>query len=61
MAKNINHIQHVRSSEVENGLPKLPSAANINEGELAINYAKGKETLSTKNSNGEIVTFSSDN
>jgi hypothetical protein len=30
------------------------------EGELAINYAEGKEVLSTKNESGTVVTFSSD-
>ena len=61
MAKNINHLQHVKSNVVENGLPKLPQPSVIVEGELAVNYAKDYETLSIKNSSGEVVTFSSDN
>ena len=60
MAKNVNHIQHVKSSVVENNLPKLPAASALLEGELAVNYAKDKETISLKNSSGEVVTFSSD-
>ena len=60
MAKNINHLQHVKSSVVEEGLPKLPQASVLVEGEIAVNYAKDYETLSIKNSSGEVVTFSSD-
>ena len=61
MSKNINHLQHVKSNVVENGGPKLPSPSILAEGELAVNYAKGYETISIKNSDNEIVTFSSDN
>lgn len=51
-----------RSSVVdESGNPKLPEANMIDYGEIAVNYASGVETLSIKNSNDEIVTFSSDN
>ena len=60
MAKNINHIQHVKSSVVIDGAPKLPTPDVLVEGELAINYASGVETISVKNSSGNIVTFSSD-
>jgi hypothetical protein len=60
MAKNIEHIQHVKSSVVLEGKPKLPQPSVLVEGELAINYADGVETISIKNSNGDIVTFSSD-
>ena len=61
MAKNINHLQHVKSSVVENGMPKLPAPSVLVEGELAVNYATDKETISLKNSSGDVVTFSSDN
>ena len=61
MAKNIEHIQHVKSSVVLEGKPKLPQANQLVEGELAINYAEGVETISIKNASGDIVTFSSDN
>lgn len=60
MAKNVNRIQLVRSNVIENNLPKLPSASALLEGELAVNYAADKEVLATKNSSGEVVTFSSD-
>ena len=60
MAKNINHILHVKSSQLVDNKPKLPEASVLLEGELAINYAKDKETISIKNSNGEVVPFSSD-
>ena len=61
MAKNINHLQHVKSNVVEEGLPKLPQPSVLVEGEIAVNYAADYETLSIKNSSGEVVTFSSDN
>ena len=61
MAKNINHLQHIKSSVVENGKPKLPQPSVLVEGELAINYAEGVETISLKNESGTVVTFSSDN
>lgn len=60
MAVNIKSISHKKSSIVENGLPKLPTAAQLELGELAINFADGYETLSIKNSNNEIVTFTND-
>ena len=55
------HIQHVKSKVVENGKPKLPTESQIFDGEIAVNYAKDYETLSIKNEEGTIVTFSSDN
>lgn len=57
---NIKSISHKKSSVIENGLPKLPTAAQLELGELAINFADGYETLSIKNSNNEIVTFTND-
>jgi len=64
MAKNVNHIQHIKSSVVveENGVlsPKLPTPSAIVEGEIAVNFAEGYETLSIKNNSGDIVTFSCD-
>ena len=61
MTKNVNHIQHVKSSVVVEGKPKLPQPSALVEGELAINYADGVETISIKNASSDIVTFSSDN
>lgn len=62
MAKNIQHILHKKSNDANaNGSPKLPTADALSNGEIAINYKKGVETISIKNDNNEIVTFSSDN
>ena len=54
------HIQHIRSKIVENGKAKLPLPSTLYEGEIAVNYADGQETLSIKTSSGNIATFSSD-
>lgn len=51
---------HIKSNVVENGRPKLPQASQLLPGEIAVNYADGYETLSIKNSNDEIVTFTND-
>jgi len=61
MSKNINHIQHIKSNVVVDNLPKLPTAQQLVDGEIAINYAKDVETMSIRNASGEIVTFSADN
>ena len=61
MVKNINGISLKKSKKVTNGLPILPSPDKLVEGELAINYAEGVETLSLKNESGTVVTISSDN
>ena len=60
MAKNFEHLIHKNSNVVVDGTPKLPTSSQIEYGELAVNYAKDKETISLKNANNEIVTFSSD-
>ena len=60
MSKNIGHLQHIKSNVVENGQPKLPTSNVLVEGELAINYAKGYETISLRNSESGITRFSSD-
>ena len=49
-----------RSTVVTNGSPKLPTAQQLDYGEIAINYAKDYETLSIKNANNEIAVFSND-
>ena len=56
----IKKVYHKKSNVVVNGAPKLPTASQIDYGELAINYAPGVETLSIKNSSGDVVTFSAD-
>lgn len=62
---NIKSLQHKKSCDVVNDvegnqIPKLPSDTQLEHGEIAINYAKDYETLSIKNSSGDVVTFSSD-
>lgn len=61
MGKNTNFVSHKKSKLKENGGPKLPLAADLVEGEIAINFGKDVETLSIKNESGDVVTFSSDN
>lgn len=54
---------HVRSNRPLTGdatKPQLPESSFLDYGELAINYGEGIETLSIKNSENDIVTFSSD-
>ena len=60
MPKEKKHLQHLKSNVVTEGKPKLPAADALMLGEIAVNYAKGVETISLKNTNNEIVTFSSD-
>lgn len=60
MAKNFEHIIHKNSSALVDNNPKLPTSGQLEYGEIAVNYAKDKETISLKNSNNEIVTFTSD-
>ena len=38
------------------GNPKIPTAEQMEYGEIAINYASGVETLSTKNADDEVVS-----
>ena len=49
-------ILNKRSSVVENGQPKLPTADMMEYGEIALNFAADKETLSIKNNNNSIVS-----
>ena len=57
---DIEQVLLKRSDEVVSNSPKLPSTSDLEYGEVALNYADGHETLSIKNNNNEIVTFSSD-
>lgn len=58
MAKDIKrHITHLKSKVVESNAPKLIEASDLYEGEIAVNYAEGYETLSIKNESGDVVTF----
>ena len=58
--QNVNKILLKRSSALSGGTAKQPTPQDIDSGELAMNYADGYESLFIKNSNGEIVKFSSD-
>lgn len=53
-------VKHKRSALLVNGSPKLPTTSQLEVGEIAINFAEGHETLSTRNNNSGIATFSSD-
>lgn len=58
MADKIVKVLNKRSNViVGSGQPKLPTASDLDYGEIAINYAKGVETISLKNSANEIVAF----
>lgn len=61
MGKNVEHVSHIKSKLKTNGLPQLPSPDKLVDGEIAINYAEGVETISIRNENSAITTFSSDN
>ena len=61
MAKNVEHVSHIKSKLKTNGLPQLPSPDKLVDGEIAINYAEGVETISIRNENSAITTCSSDN
>ena len=52
-----NTIIHKKSKNLVNGVAKLPTAEQLQYGELAINYYDGQETITIKNSENEIVTF----
>lgn len=59
------HLQHLHSDETTRQTlfgrtvlyPVEPSANSLLEGEIAVNYAPGVETLFIKNNNDEIVSF----
>ena len=54
---NNYRVIHKKSTVLINGEPKLPTAASLEYGELAINYAESGETISIKNSSNNIVSF----
>lgn len=54
------HLLHVKSTDIVEGKPKLPTADDIEYGEIAINYADGYEKLAIKSSVNTIRTFSTD-
>ena len=58
--KKIIHLHSVALDSVTKNGPKLPTADQIDLGELAVNYLDSYETISLKNNKSEIITFSSD-
>lgn len=61
MSTERKKLLHLRSSQLnEDGTPKLPTADQLEYGEIAVNFTDGNETLSIKNSNNEIATFTND-
>lgn len=52
-------IIHKHSSVITENKPKLPTSDQLEYGELAVNYAKGGETITLKNKEDEIVEFKS--
>ena len=57
----VNKIIHKHSSVITDGQPKIPTENQLEYGELAINYGKGVETISFKNTNNEIVEIKTKN
>jgi hypothetical protein len=55
--KQIRHLELLKSNVVQSGKPKLPDPSKLKYGEIAINYADGVETISIKNANNQIKTF----
>lgn len=55
--KRLLHIKSNVASSDGGNIPKLPQAEQLSYGEIAVNYGKGIEALSIKNSSNEIVTF----
>ena len=48
---------HVHSNVYEGGAPKAPTAANLEKGEIAINYNDTEPAMFVKNESGSIVKF----
>lgn len=51
------HLINLHSNELRGGGAKLPEPQQIEYGEIAVNYAKGAETIAIRNSEDEIVEF----
>lgn len=60
MAKHVYFLRSSQLNNTSNG-PKLPTPEQFADyGEIAINFATGYETISTKNADNQVATFSSD-
>ena len=57
MSTNNYHVIHRKSSIVNGGVPKLPSATSIEYGEIAVNFGASGETLSIRNNQDAVVQF----
>ena len=57
---NINHLLLKNGSGGTASNPTMPTAANLEKGELAVNYLASGETIIVKNSNDGLAKFSSD-
>ena len=57
--KHSNVVNTTTVDNIEVNSPKLPEASGLTFGEIAINYAKGYETISIKNVDNEIIEFKS--
>lgn len=55
MIENVPVLQKRSADITSNGEPKAPTIDDLQYGEIALNYAAGKETLYIRNSNDEIV------
>ena len=56
-----NNSDNAGSSPVKLNLAKRPTPEQLIEGEIAVNYLKGHETLTIKNTENEIVGFVNEN
>jgi hypothetical protein len=58
--KKMPKILHLRSNAEDNNGPALPSVDSLAEGEIAINYHAGMETIAFKNDDSGLTVFKSD-
>ena len=62
MAQTVKNKRSNRTSTTNNiVVPAQPASNALQNGEIAINYADGYETLFIKNDSDEVVSFSNDN
>ena len=59
MSNNRPHIKNLKSNSLLDGEARKPEPNDLEFGEIAINYATGKETIFIKNNSNEIVEFKS--
>mgnify|MGYP002863003693 CR=1 FL=1 len=54
---SVNRVLNKRTNEVVEGSGKLPSANDMEYGEIAVNYHEGYESIMMKNDNDDIITL----